>query len=64
MLELRILTSSDVGLNVSKASFDTIAEFLEFVKICDESVNFFVDVARFVNLLVDGAIGIYDGNGR
>jgi len=62
MLKLRIFASGDVSLNIGKASFDAIAEFLEFVEVNDERVDFFVNVVRFVDLFIDCAIGIYDSD--
>ena len=64
MLELGIFTSCDMSLNVGKTLLNAIAEFLEFIEVHDEGVDFFVDIAHFVNLFVDCAIRIYDGDSR
>ena len=63
MSKLRIFTPSDVSLNIGETLFNAVAEFLEFIEVCDERVDFFVDIARFVNLFINCAIGIYDGDG-
>ena len=52
-----------MSLNVGETLFDAIAKFLEFVEVGDKRVDFFVNIARFVDLFVDRAIGIYDGDG-
>ena len=64
MLKLRIFTSGDVSLNVSESLVNAITEFFKFVEVCDEGVDFFVDVARLVDLLVNCAIRINNGDGR
>ena len=62
MLKLRVFASCDVGLNVGKSLVDSITEFLEFIEVADERVDFFMDVARFVDLFIDRAVRIDDSD--
>jgi len=64
MLKLGVFASCDAGLNVGKSLVDSITEFLEFVEVADKRVDFFIDVARFVDLFIDCAVGVDDSDGR
>jgi len=64
MLKLRIFASSDMSLDIGETLFNAVAEFLEFVEVCDERVDFLMNVARFIDLFINRAIRIYDSNGR
>ena len=52
-----------MSLNIGETLFNAIAEFLKFIEVCDERVNFFVDIACLVDLLVDCTIRIDDSDG-
>jgi len=53
-----------MSLDIGETLFNAVAEFLEFVEVCDERVDFLMNVARFIDLFINRAIRIYDSNGR
>ena len=63
MLKLGVFASGDASLNVGKSLVNSITEFLEFIEVADERVDFFMDVACFVDLFIDCAVRVDDSDG-